>query len=706
MISLKRLKEPTPNSELILEKRRLQKHIKHLKNANQKLDSSNFISSRNFKHKSIELLDSEWYSKIYEQCHGKCIYCESEISYEEVSISYFRPVNGVMDGNNNYTLKDHYYVWLTYDWKNLNLACNTCISNKMNYFPVEGKRAHFEGKVDREKNLIIDPFTDSPHVHLYFDEDGKVYSKSVKGEHTLELLNLNSKKLIQERYKEAVKVKRILETEERSGYESLHLFHTNSPYLAVKKSVLAKWLLEKESNIAKEISKYSSWQHILKSLFGNYRNHKELMELIDGFSDTRYFNSNEKINYSNYQIEMIEISNLRGLNIKFNFSNESKKTPWLMLLGENGSGKTSLLQLITLALSEKWKGIQIDSNSYCTVGQKGYVLIKYVNNEIPSILRFEDGDIYQEGNIKTPIVAYGANRILPKHPQRKKTSFDGVNIKNLFPVNVGDYFLVHPNNWIKDTMNLHSISKVILDVLPLADEDTVDLIFENGNAKLILNGTKYHLHELSSGFQNIIAVVTDIMRTIGGISSDGQFSQGIVLIDELDTHLHPTWKLVVVDKLKKAFPYIQFIVSTHDPLCLRGLNQNEILVLNKHHNKIKVINHPNPKGLGIDELLTSSMFGLSSTYDKEIDETIQKYYKYLNKDQKSQEELNVFESIKERLEQPDIKYLGYTNREKLMYQVIDEYIAHRKKQRKNYNKLDEKTEERLLEIWNLEEEDF
>lgn len=171
-----------------------------------------------------------------------------------------------------------------------------------------------------------------------------------------------------------------------------------------------------------------------------------------------------------------------------------------------------------------------------------------------------------------------------------------------------------------------------------------------GQAFLTINGQKRFLHELSSGYQNIIAITVDIMRTIGSISNRGRLSEGLVIIDEIDAHLHPSWKLVIVNQLKKTFPYIQFIVTSHDPLCLRGLKQEEILVMKKIEQEVHPMEgHPDPKQLRIDQLLTSSMFGLHSTIEQEIDRAIKQYYYLINKEDKTEQDIRKMQQIESRL---------------------------------------------------------
>lgn len=91
---------------------------------------------------------------------------------------------------------------------------------------------------------------------------------------------------------------------------------------------------------------------------------------------------------------------------------------------------------------------------------------------------------------------------------------------------------------------------------------------------------------LSDGQRSIVFLVTDIARRICllnphlGAAALTE-TTGIVLIDELDVHLHPHWQRVLVRGLKSAFPGIQFIIATHSPQILGELQPDEIIVLHR-----------------------------------------------------------------------------------------------------------------------------
>jgi predicted ATP-binding protein involved in virulence len=90
--------------------------------------------------------------------------------------------------------------------------------------------------------------------------------------------------------------------------------------------------------------------------------------------------------------------------------------------------------------------------------------------------------------------------------------------------------------------------------------------------------------EMSDGYRNIIAMAADLtyrcytLNSHLGIHAIEQ-SKGVVLIDEIDLHLHPKWQRTVVDSFKKAFPNLQFIVTSHSPFVVQSLKNKELIDL-------------------------------------------------------------------------------------------------------------------------------
>ncbi|MGB3262310.1 AAA family ATPase [Paenisporosarcina sp.] len=703
MIYIERGNEPLPGAMLSIEKRRLIEYIDEVRELDELQRENKHIFSRRFQAKPIEELDKQWNSILHERFFRKCAYCESPLDSTGGGVEHIRPTN-VFDDEKEFINYDDHYVWLTYEWSNLVMSCYECSMYKKNFFPVQGRRANFGENISNEQTLLINPCLNLPEEHLYYDEDGWARPKSEKGAHTIELLNLNRERLIKERSRAISEVLRASQMKD-INYIS-RFFEPNTGFLAAKKCFLINWFL-KDREKRHEFFRLKIRQEPYKALFGSFTSLKHFEDYLLESKENDLVEFNVDNTYQSIVMEEIELKNIRGISVKHYFEIKPKQGSWLMVLGENGTGKTSFLQAITLALAERWNRLNINPKLWTESNKETTVRIKFKDIPKDIKLSFVPQDIIHEHNeTKFPIVAYGAVRLLPKHSQRRKIKYNGVNIKNLFPDRNGDYFLIHPSKWIKDSQTVNKVAKAILDVLPFEENDKVELLIKANQAYLTVNGQKRSLHELSSGYQNIIALTIDIMRTIGSVNNKGQFSEGIVIIDEIDAHLHPSWKLVIVNQLRRAFPYMQFIVSSHDPLCLRGLKYNEILVMRKDGESVRTLeSHPDPNGMRIDQILTSSIFGLSSTFEKEINQDIKRYYEILKKENSTEHEKIELKQIEKRLDQPNIKYLGYTNRERLMYRVIDSYIASRDRNNMSFEEVDYETQKKLIEIWELDKED-
>lgn len=89
---------------------------------------------------------------------------------------------------------------------------------------------------------------------------------------------------------------------------------------------------------------------------------------------------------------------------------------------------------------------------------------------------------------------------------------------------------------------------------------------------------------LSDGFRNMVAMVADIAHRASRLNphfagNAAKETSGVVLIDEIDLHLHPKWQRRVVTDLRKAFPNLQFIATTHSPFILQSLKPGQVIDL-------------------------------------------------------------------------------------------------------------------------------
>jgi hypothetical protein len=176
----------------------------------------------------------------------------------------------------------------------------------------------------------------------------------------------------------------------------------------------------------------------------------------------------------------------------------------------------------------------------------------------------------------------------------------------------------------------------------------------------------------------MLILVCDILRTVLTIWDEVEQAEGIVLIDELGAHLHPRWRMRVVGALRATLPRMQFIVSTHDPLCLRGLEDGEVIVLRRNERRqiVAITDLPPVKGLRVEQLLTSEHFGLGSTNDPEVDDLLTEYYRLRAQPRPSKQAAQRLAVVERRL--MELEQLGTTERERLVLRAADDFIARRR----------------------------
>jgi predicted ATP-binding protein involved in virulence len=114
--------------------------------------------------------------------------------------------------------------------------------------------------------------------------------------------------------------------------------------------------------------------------------------------------------------------------------------------------------------------------------------------------------------------------------------------------------------------------------------DFDNLRVEEEPLRLLVNkrGVPLDLSQLSDGERSFLALICDLGRRLAlanPLLANPLDGSGIVLIDELELHLHPTWQREVSEKLRKIFPNIQFIATTHSPFVIQSLRPGELINL-------------------------------------------------------------------------------------------------------------------------------
>lgn len=631
---------------------------------------------------------------------SKCAYCEAPSAAGNLFVEQFRPADGAINLNGSFA-PDHYW-WLAYEWENLLPVCADCSNAKGSRFPVAAPRAQPGAQASQladEAPLLIDPCSDDPEAHLVYGEDGYVSSGTAPGSTTIELLALNRPTLVAARAT-ALRESRAEWQHSQTALDptvAVRLGDPATPYAAIRRQFLKQWLTETGTAAISKLMDVlgdagivdKQQQDATREVFSDFEEKMRTFSVapqppgVDPYSagiDPSYYITARTIR----RIEIRNFKTLRRLDLDFPEATSSR-SPWLMLLGENGYGKSSVLQALVLTLmGEHYRAaLGIDARQVLSWGTpEGYVRVQLSGSDAPVELTFsEDSPLFRSTPAEPQVLlmAYGATRLLPRRADTQQPIMFGArdrtrfaNVENLFDPFVP---LNEPRDWLMTLDDEHflAVARGLRRLLPLEGIKE----FERGpdGVRVRVFGQALTLEQLSDGYQCVLALATDMMQVLLHRWPAVEIAEGIIAIDELEAHLHPNWRMRIVSSLREVFPRLQFLTTTHDPLCLRGLEDGEVIVLRRdsENNVFAVDDLPSVKGLRVDQLLTSEIFGLDSTSDPEVDSLLDEYRELRWLQEPSAASRERQRQIQARLDQ--LQLLGHTTRERLMLEAIDEYLA-------------------------------
>ena len=133
---------------------------------------------------------------------------------------------------------------------------------------------------------------------------------------------------------------------------------------------------------------------------------------------------------------------------------------------------------------------------------------------------------------------------------------------------------------------------------------------------------------LSDGYRAFVGWVADLLYHVCFGCPAGKKlvdNRGIVLVDEVDLHLHPKWQMRVVETLAKSLPRMQFVLTSHSPLIAGSLERTNVIRLRLRRNRSSVQRAKESiHGLDADQILLTNLFGLASTRarpkDRQLDD--------------------------------------------------------------------------------------
>lgn len=329
-----------------------------------------------------------------------------------------------------------------------------------------------------------------------------------------------------------------------------------------------------------------------------------------------------------------------------------------ILVGVNGTGKTAILEAIRIAIGslysdfDKIEGkiaspnITVDDvrlhngemqyevniasdiqvEDYLSPDNSQFILwdrnveryngaTKYVNAQSLKGVSKEIQSIIRKGEEKTiPLIAHYPTDRFKKEKKTIGLEADGSRLRGYYnaldlTTNIGFFLNIYKTETLWELQ--HSLQSEVLASVNNAVMSCVDdcrrIYHDVKKDELIIQLTNDELipfHLLSDGVRNILAMVMELafrsylLNPHLGVDAPLK-TTGIVLIDEIDLHLHPAWQKKVINDLRRAFPNIQFIVSTHAPLVIGSLKKGEIFSISDR----KVFNFPIQYGKDVNSIL-------------------------------------------------------------------------------------------------------
>jgi len=437
------------------------------------------------------------------------------------------------------------------------------------------------------------------------------------------------------------------------------------------------------------------------------------------------------------KIKSVKLENIRCFEeLKLNFVANSGIINWILILGDNGVGKSTILRSIALGLTEESgaSGLLDELGSdWIRKGHKdGKIKIEIEpfpgckeNAYIETLLtedKFKEVKVRQTVSPKSPksfnwddlfVCGYGAGRGISSSESYQEYIITDT-VYTLFKYTQP---LQNPE------LNLRRINSLGISERDILSRIEKILMLNDGSITLDFSGIKVSgfwgekmpLDALGDGYRSSLVWIMDLygwkilaegsQNDIKNIKIDEM--SGIVLLDEIEQHLHPIWQRRIIKLLKEQFPNIQFIATTHAPLCVIGTTdlkdeECKIAFLCQEEDTVCLIesNKP-PRGKRIDQILTSYMFGMTTTSDDETKHQIEKYSRLLSKKALSTEEKKDVQMLKDILN--DKFSRGETELErKISKAVFDVFESEPTDSKIDPDAVDFEIKRQLKELFNFE----
>ena len=334
-----------------------------------------------------------------------------------------------------------------------------------------------------------------------------------------------------------------------------------------------------------------------------------------------------------------------------------KPANWTVILGNNNTGKTTILHCISGLEAKELDEQEQQQHGFLSIVQgmksgwfalnqgfnvsseivflkKGYYLSNsesdlfttYGDRTVPLLQGMWEYSFttYSLGNIDSEslqIIAYGTNRGISKSQitiSEYSSSRQSSLISNTELDNIEEWILQLVLSGNPKALEILNRVKLILTGGLLPDVKGFKITHKSKGATFenyVLFMTDFgdvRLRDLGYGYQSMMAWVLDLVRRMVERYPDSKSpleEAAIVLVDEIDLHLHPEWQRKIIAHLTKYFPNTQFIVTAHSPLIVQSSDNINVVILRKEgdHTIIEQPKIRNFRGWTVEEILSDLM---------------------------------------------------------------------------------------------------
>lgn len=360
-------------------------------------------------------------------------------------------------------------------------------------------------------------------------------------------------------------------------------------------------------------------------------------------------------------LNSVHLENVRGFrDVTLQLGTLARPRMWTVLLGNNGDGKSTLLRAIAIGL-----GNESVASALLSEVHGSFIRRNKQGNEEKSaliVLNLTDGtrksrtfqittEVYTDASNQTVVrkhtepaqgfpwddlfvCGYGVNRSTRGDSKKPDTYNLRDNVLSLF---LDRSNLLDPEKVLQDLdyrrlkkasggdANFNAAKQHLFRVLPLRPQDSIDV--DQTGILVKQAWGKFPLRTLGDGYQGTVGWIADFLGVAWRAkqSLDSKSLRGIVLIDEVDEHLHPSWQRDIIPRLRKTFPLVQFVITTHSPMTLVNTRAGEVFVAEVRNTVSEVRALAGLSGKTADEILQGEWFGLPSTLDDDSARAIAAY---------------------------------------------------------------------------------